>query len=212
VGFVFPHYALGVPRLVRERLARLDCADNRQCYFFAVESCGAFPGNCLGQVNALLKKKSLRLSYGAVVKMFANNVVNYDMRGNPAESAAQADGAIASAASAILQKQTIKIPRDKPLYQLLYRTITATYPRKGRRFHADDTCVGCGQCAKLCPAGNITLQNAQPVFGAKCEQCVACIQYCPRQAIQFANKTQSRGRYHHPGVTLADMLEAYQNT
>ncbi|MDR0530594.1 MAG: EFR1 family ferrodoxin [Oscillospiraceae bacterium] len=208
VGFVFPHYALGVPNLVREKLEDIDLSGNQSAYFFAVETCGAFPGSCLGQVNTLLKKQGAVLSYGTVIRMFANNVVNYDMKGDPAEKAAAAEPAIQAAAVAIQQKQAIKIPHTQLLYQLPYRAITATYPKKGLQFHADENCTGCGMCAKLCPAGNITMQNGRPMFGASCEQCVACIQWCPRRAIQFGNKTQARTRYHHPAIQAGELFRA----
>ena len=36
--------------------------------------------------------------------------------------------------------------------------------------------------------------------------CFACLQWCPQEAIQFGKKTPKYERYHHPEVTVQDML------
>jgi hypothetical protein len=36
---------------------------------------------------------------------------------------------------------------------------------------------------------------------------MACIQWCPQEAIQYGKKTVKYPRYHHPEVVLEDMLE-----
>ena len=59
---------------------------------------------------------------------------------------------------------------------------------------------------KICPVNNITMNDSKPFWQHNCEQCYACIQWCPRQAIQINKKTASRERYHHPEITLKDML------
>ena len=48
----------------------------------------------------------------------------------------------------------------------------------------------------------------RPAWLRHCEQCLACIQWCPQEAIQFGKKTPHYKRYHHPEVTLQDMLAA----
>ena len=57
-------------------------------------------------------------------------------------------------------------------------------------------CIGCGKCEKLCPLNNITLQNARPVWGTNCTQCMACICYCPTRAIEYGKKIAGKPRYH----------------
>lgn len=49
---------------------------------------------------------------------------------------------------------------------------------------------------KLCPLNNITLQNARPVWGSNCTQCMACICYCPTRAIEYGKKSAGKPRYH----------------
>ena len=73
-------------------------------------------------------------------------------------------------------------------------------------FWADDGCTGCGTCAGICPVDNIEMVDGRPVWQHRCEQCFACLQWCPEQALQFGAKTTGATRYHHPDVTPAEML------
>jgi len=73
-------------------------------------------------------------------------------------------------------------------------------------FKCDDTCSGCGICSKVCPVRNIKMVDDRPVWQHHCEQCFACLQWCPKEAIQFGSKTSHGKSYHHPDVKLSDML------
>ncbi len=54
------------------------------------------------------------------------------------------------------------------------------------RAHADASkCTGCGMCAALCPAGNITLKDGKAVFAGHCELCMRCAAFCPAGAISI---------------------------
>jgi MinD superfamily P-loop ATPase len=76
-----------------------------------------------------------------------------------------------------------------------------------KNFWVDDKCNHCGICSKVCPPKNIEIVNEKPVWLHRCEQCLACIQWCPQEAIQYGKKTVNYARYHQPEVSLSDMLE-----
>lgn len=44
------------------------------------------------------------------------------------------------------------------------------------------------------------------MWGTDCEMCHACIQWCPQEAIQFADRTQDKPRYRNSEVSVSDML------
>jgi ferredoxin len=75
-------------------------------------------------------------------------------------------------------------------------------------FRADQRCTGCAICARVCPVGNIDIVQDRPVWQHRCEQCFACLHWCPEEAIQFGSNTAGGTRYHHPEVTLADMVRS----
>ena len=206
IGFVFPHYALGVPNLVRQKLEQTHFSINKNTYYFAVETYGGFKGNCLSQVRDTLAKKGAVLQYGTSIKMYANNVLHYDMDGDSAKLLEHAKQCTEVLAADVIEKKQNNISRTKHLQNFIYRAITSSYPKTGLQFHVTQNCVACKQCAKLCPADNIEMQDGRPVFGDKCEQCVACIQWCPQMAIQWGDKTADRKRYHHPEVTARELF------
>ena len=73
-------------------------------------------------------------------------------------------------------------------------------------FKADQNCNNCKVCVKLCPVDNIKIDNAQPKWLHNCEQCFACLQWCPQKAIQYKKGTKNKKRYHHPDISLSEMI------
>ncbi|MFO8062959.1 MAG: EFR1 family ferrodoxin [bacterium] len=73
-------------------------------------------------------------------------------------------------------------------------------------FSVNNDCSSCSICSRICPVDNITMDNGLPHWHHNCEQCFACLQWCPEEAIQFGN-SEGKKRYHHPQITLNDMLE-----
>lgn len=50
------------------------------------------------------------------------------------------------------------------------------YAMDVKKIYADDSCVKCGVCVKICKYTNITMQS-KPVWGKQCNQCLSCILY-----------------------------------
>ena len=102
-----------------------------------------------------------------------------------------------------------KVSKKKLSKAVLNRAEHAAWPqiarRKGLTLKADDKCIKCGTCAKVCPMGNIKYTGDAVVFGDKCISCCACVQYCPKEAINFGNITKKRERYHNANITVDDL-------
>lgn len=77
-----------------------------------------------------------------------------------------------------------------PPFYWQYRSFTAP-------FHVNDAlCIGCGLCAKHCPVQAIAMQQGQPIWvKERCEKCSACINRCPKGAIEFGETSHGTYRY-----------------
>ena len=75
-----------------------------------------------------------------------------------------------------------------------------------RYFWVTDKCDSCGLCEKICPDSNIIMMNGIPTWHGHCEHCLGCLQWCPKEAIQFRKVTLKYKRYHHPAIKADDMI------
>ena len=66
---------------------------------------------------------------------------------------------------------------------------------KDKAFRAEEGCIGCGKCAELCPMNNIVMAEGRPVWQGNCTHCMACICYCPAEAIEYGKSSTDRFRY-----------------
>jgi ferredoxin len=76
-----------------------------------------------------------------------------------------------------------------------------------RRLHETAACNHCGTCGRICPTRNITVTDEAVHWGNACVQCYACIHWCPKEAVEIGGRTVGEKRYHHPDVTIRDMLD-----
>lgn len=73
--------------------------------------------------------------------------------------------------------------------------------RRTAHFYVEESCIGCGLCAKNCPEQAIQMQAGKPVWvKEKCAACLGCLHRCPKFAIQYGEKTKHHGQYLHSAV------------
>ncbi len=53
----------------------------------------------------------------------------------------------------------------------------------GRLFIADDSCTGCGLCARTCPALAVRMKRGRPRWNLRCLSCNRCVNVCPTRSI-----------------------------
>jgi len=207
IGFIFPVYFEGMPRLVKNYIENLNIKPDTYC--FAVATYGGSYMNTLGSVDTLLKTKGLFLSYAAAVRMPGNYLTMYNppSRIRVKSMLEKSRKTLAKVTDDILN-QKIKIPKQRFVFISNYfnKVIYTGIGKWEKNFHVSEKCTGCGICAKVCPVDNIKIKNKRPVWGNECERCVACISWCPEKAIDFARKTKGRRRYNNPNVKLKDII------
>jgi ferredoxin len=206
VGFVFPVYFIGPPRLVKRYVEALDILPGTYC--FAVASYGGHGMDTLGMLQDLLRAKGLDLAYGCGVKMPDTWLLKYEApdEGKIEKLQRAADAKLDTAIRAINAKKRVKIGRFwKPLSKKFNKTIYTGIPEWDAGFQVSGSCTGCGQCAEICPVGNIVLKDRKPEWQHACERCLACAHWCPVSAIDYSDATKGRKRYHHPAVTARDI-------
>ncbi len=211
VGLVCPVYDCGVPVMVANFAERLDLSQAK--YTFAIVTMGGIGVSALHQLDGIFNKRQNRRLDAAFAVSMPGNFPPL-MRSVPAEKCGKildrADRRLGEIAEAIGSGRSVS-PGFAPLSRLVnalsYGSLAGSARDAGELFSVSDACTGCGTCAKVCPAGNLTLVDGRPVWGRRCELCCACLHFCPTEAIQLNVMlgTEGRGRYRHPDLTVANM-------
>jgi Pyruvate/2-oxoacid:ferredoxin oxidoreductase delta subunit len=209
IGIVFPVYFSGLPHMVRQFAENIRVDETS--YVFGVATYGGMLGIAFDQLVTSLGKNRILLSAAFGVLMPGNNQVLYPPIPVPEqqERFRKERDAVAEIIKKVGAKENIS---PKPVNFIIHSLLCGFYSllkpnERSRHFHADENCNGCGTCSQICPAENITMHDKRPVWHHWCEYCLACMQWCPMHAIQYANKTQKRGRYHHPDIGVRELYQ-----
>jgi ferredoxin len=209
IGIVFPVYYYGLPHIVENFIKELKISEDN--YIFAVATCGGSVGVAMKQVEKQLKIKGAKLSSGFKILMPDNYQIMYDAPNkekikNIIEAA---EWDIKGIVNNIEKHEEIKFhDKGKQISSVLGGIISASFKpnQKDKNFWTDDSCNGCGICKNVCPVNNIKMINNKPTWENKCEQCLACMQWCLKASIQYKKGTIKRGRYTNPKIKLSEMM------
>jgi len=211
VGIIFPVHIWGLPIRTVQFVNHLQVKP--ETYLFALAVNAGQPAATLLQLQKIMstRKGSLSLGYSIVLPS------NYIPWGGPGPIDTQqrlfraSQEKMKAIANAVLMGERKKVERgpfwQNILFSWVYQMSIQQVCKMDKKFWVDDNCNRCETCFNICPAGNIEMINEKPSWLHRCEQCLACIQWCPQEAIQYGKKTVKYQRYHHPEVTLEDMLE-----
>ena len=196
VVLVTPTYAWRIPRVVSEWLGKTTLTGAERIWF--VMDCGSEIGNAAKYNRNIAEQKHLCYMGTSQILMPENYIAMFDAP-EARKIVKNAEPAIMDTVVWIKEGQPFPATRNNfydrfmsgPVNPIFYRFFV-----KANAFQTDDTCISCGQCVENCPMNNITLESGKPTWGKQCTHCMACICYCPTEAIEYGKKSMGKPRYH----------------
>ena len=241
VGFVFPHYASSLPKIVHTFIEKLDLRS--AAYLFAIVTRGRTGTIAFQEIDKILAAKSRRLDSFFVftmpsgseplVKGYANKITEERISRLESEMLARLDSIVVTIIEQeINREEETGDPNPPPPFLVpfmpLIRAVTPLLVPLGKLvetsfdFYYDQKCTGCGICENVCLSEKVQLLDRRPVWqeAVKCHGCFACLNFCPEESIQVESKwylesyTEQNGRYHHPGITANEIArqKTFQGT
>jgi ferredoxin len=218
LGFCFPVYAFGIPRICRRYLKSVKKFNKRQKVFVLITAGDSDEaGFSVSECKWILSKKNCDMIYTDVIQMPINWITSPLPPFPPSKEEAmeiiktgvfQAQKITWDILKGIIMHHSFNYPgrytklrfyRDYWLFK--YMGIQNLW----RTFKVYDSCNGCRTCAKICPTRSIEITGNKPVWTSTCEQCMRCVNFCPKEAIyqSYGGSTKGKNRYYEPGFVPA---------
>ncbi len=222
-GIVYPVYYNDLPAAVKAFARKLRHIEKK--YVFALCNYGGCGGQSLKTLKEIIRSNGGELSaaYGihmpqnAFKKPWVNNkrLINKSVSKIGKLAAAVKAGKRVVYKNSLLDKVlihiheslVIKVKASLAGYSGLTAEteLDALIHSADRCFQATGNCTGCGLCVRVCPAGNIKLKDGRPVWLGRCENCLACFDWCPSKAIKGALVAKDY-YYTNPEITASEIM------
>ena len=224
-GIVYPVYYGELPVIVKEFVEKLDNLDGK--YIFAVCTFGGSAGDSLRSLRRILRYSGGELSATYGVHMPQNAFYKFWEKHEPLyrnwrqkklktvisnTEARKTGNFFTNIVFDIIFKGIQAYVRPK--YKQSFIKLSGASPDlsveelirlNDTSFSVTNECTACRVCAKVCPVNNIIMVEGRPTWQHRCENCIACYNFCPEKAIR--NGIASEGYfYRHPDITVRDMM------
>ncbi len=200
VIFVFPIYHCTVPSIVIDFIDKLTFKNQLPSYLTVIVTYGQRVGNTNKFILKKFESKNWQMHSFYTIKMPDNRwrkpKKEVDIRLIIAK-----EKVMTVNKNLLQRKQEYEdVKKNNPsLMPVITYFITQSYDRNVKTFFANEDCISCKICEKVCPINCITVDR-KPKWTKKCTKCLACLNYCPKSAIQFKNWRNSNYRYTHPAI------------
>ncbi len=206
--FAFPVYEQTIPKFIYRYIESLP-APREETDAYVLTTLADFSGLVKTPAWRLLKRKGFAPRGIREVKMPSNFIYHGTEQKNAAKTLRGLDNA-AEFAQAILKGEA-RWPRPSILPTMLFpaaRLGGTVFTKVLSRLHPiPDKCSKCGLCEKLCPTGNIAMNDDGPKWDGECQLCLRCVAFCPHNAIRAKfGDFLFHPRYNAGGVKAVDLL------
>ena len=193
-----PVYAWRTPRILEDWLRQADFSAVKRVWY--VLTCGDSIGSA-DKYNARLSRALGCEHMGTAKIIMPENYIamfNAPFEEEAKQIVAEAEESIDAAGRCIAAGKVL--PPANELFSakvssLVVNSVFYGLFIKDKAFRTEEDCIGCGKCAELCPQNNIEMIDGRPVWQGNCTHCMACICYCPTEAIEYGRSSRGRFRY-----------------
>ncbi|MCR5803885.1 MAG: EFR1 family ferrodoxin [Clostridia bacterium] len=203
--FVCPSYMSAPARSMTEFIESATFPKGARAFF--IVTCAVSMGISPRVCSELCEKKGLEYVGAAQVVMPQNYIALFKMQSTEENKKIVKDAlpSIDKIADMIKNGEKTDDKVIKSFEYALTKWVRDVYYKgfmKTKKFKATDACISCGKCAKVCPLSNISMNGNKPSWGKNCTHCMACINQCPKEAIEYGKGSVGKTRYKGPESCL----------
>lgn len=213
LGFVFPIYAWGPPKLVLDFLEKLQVPEpavpeeprrvEGPNYLYFACTCGDECGLVEDIFRKAVEQKGWKLHACISLQMPETYI---GMPGFKLDTDENAQRKI-TATNALLAEYIPKIQNKESFSKMTKggaawfksRLINPGFSKMAtndKKYRVTEACIHCGKCVEACPLKNVTLEEGRPKWNGNCTMCMSCYHHCPVNAIQYGKATVGKGQYY----------------
>ena len=200
IGFVFPIYAWGAPRIVEQFVQRCHWHGTARYTWFAC-TCGDDMGHTRRLFEETLAGAGLVPDACFCFVMPETYLALPGFRLDTKQGARQKIRAAREKLPQVIRqiggRQSVWDEKRGVMPCVKSYVIRPVFVRMAsdRKYHVLDGCNGCGTCARVCPISNIVMSDGRPQWRGGCIECMACYHHCPRNVAQYGWYTRGKGQY-----------------
>ena len=214
VGFIFPVYYCGIPKIVNEFMKCIDLSNASYVFIIALYGATGGNGGCIHQAKNILLKRGIKLNAGFYAKTVDNFILwTWDIPSVEKQQKIQkiTENKVSKIAKYIHIKKNYF---DKSFMEYIgpiifgYKKFVKNVNHSDKLFFSDLNCNSCGLCLKVCPTYNIKINNGKPEWkSVSCQKCLACLHLCPKKSIEYGKVTKKRNRYKNPFIKYGGIIQ-----